>query len=72
LKLLSQISDWLYRSRRRLATAGVAVLVCMMAFHVIFGPNGMVVYQQKRTEYKALEKELDSLQQENQGTPHGP
>ena len=66
LKLLSQISDWLYRSRRRLATAGVAALVCLMAFHVIFGPNGMVVYQQKRTEYKALEKELDSLQQENE------
>jgi cell division protein FtsB len=66
LNLVPQISDWLYRSRRRIATAGVAALVCLMAFHVIFGPNGMVVYQQKRTEYKALEKELDSLQQENE------
>jgi cell division protein FtsB len=66
MNLLSQISDRLFHSRRRIATAGVAALVCLMAFHVIFGANGMVVYQQKRTEYKALEKEIDSLQHENE------
>jgi cell division protein FtsB len=66
MNLVTQISDWFYRSRRRIATGAVAFLVCLMAFHVIFGPNGMVVYQQKRTEYKALEKEIDSLQRENE------
>jgi cell division protein FtsB len=66
MKLISQISEWLYRSRRRIATSAVVVLVCLMAFHVIFGANGMVIYQQKRTENKALDKELESLQQENE------
>jgi len=66
MNLISQISEWLYRSRRRIATSAVVVLVCLMAFHVIFGANGMVIYQQKRTENKALDKELESLQQENE------
>ena len=66
MNLISRFSDWLYRSRRRIATAGVAVLVGIVGFHVIFGANGMVIYQQKRTEYKALNNELNSLQQENE------
>jgi cell division protein FtsB len=70
LKLLSQISDWLYRSRRRIATSAVVLLVCLMAFHVVFGANGMLIYQQKRTEHKALDKELDSLQKENEQLNH--
>ncbi|MCU1287053.1 MAG: Septum formation initiator [Acidobacteriales bacterium] len=66
MNFATPISDWLYRSRRRIATAGVAVLVGVLGFHVIFGANGMVIYQQKRTEYKALNTELNSLQQENE------
>jgi cell division protein FtsB len=55
----------LYRMRRKLATAGVALLALMLAFHVIFGQNGMVVYQKKKAEYRGLEKEVIQLQQDN-------
>jgi cell division protein FtsB len=63
--LISQAVDWFYRTRRLIATCTVAALVSLLAFHVIFGPNGMIVYQQKRNEYKALDSEIKSLQVEN-------
>jgi cell division protein FtsB len=55
---------WLYAARRRLATAGVALLTTWLFFHVMFGPNGMVVYRQKHSEYENLRKELDALQKD--------
>jgi cell division protein FtsB len=62
---LRPASTWLYNSRRRLATAGVAVLTVWLFLHVMFGANGMVVYRQKRTEYQSLRLEIDALQKEN-------
>ena len=55
----------LYRARRKLATAGVAVLAAVLAFHVVFGANGMMVYQKKRSEYHDLQNEVQQLQQRN-------
>jgi len=57
--------QWLYRARRRVATASVGVLAIWIFLHVTFGANGMVVYRQKRTEYRNLQKEIQGLQQEN-------
>ncbi len=62
---LRPASTWLYHSRRRLATAGVAVLTVWLFLHVMFGANGMVVYRQKRAEYESLRREIDGLQMEN-------
>ena len=56
---------WLVGARRRLATAGVAVLTIWLFLHVMFGANGMVVYRQKRAEYQSLRQEIDQLQKEN-------
>ena len=64
--LIQQATDWFYRSRRKLATAGVALLACLLAVHVVAGPNGLFTYQQKRSEYRKLEKEVQQLQQENE------
>ncbi len=55
-----------YSARRKLATAGVGVLVLWLGFHVIFGANGMVVYQGKRAEYKKLQTDLQQVEEENQ------
>ena len=63
---VQQAGDWLYRSRRKLATAGVALLACLLAAHVVAGPNGLFPYQQKRSEYRKLEKEVEQLQVENE------
>jgi len=59
-------TEWFLRSRRKLATAGVALLACLLAVHVVAGPNGLFPYQQKRVEYRKLEKEVQQLQVENE------
>jgi len=66
MEIVHQTGDWLYRSRRKLATAGVALLTCLLAAHVFAGPNGLFPYQQKRAEYRKLEKEVQQLQGENE------
>ncbi|MBZ5568848.1 MAG: septum formation initiator family protein [Acidobacteriia bacterium] len=56
----------LYDLRTKLATIAVAVLAVMLAVHVIFGANGMMVYQKKKAELRTLQKDADQLQRENQ------
>ena len=59
------IGAWFYRERRRVAT-GVAVLAaCFVAYHAVFGANGMLIYQQKKAEYKALQQRREDLQKQN-------
>ena len=55
-----------YAARRKLGTATVGALVVWMFVHVMFGPNGMIVYQQKRIEYHKLQQDIEVLQQQNQ------
>jgi cell division protein FtsB len=62
---LRPLLAWFFGARRRVATIGVGVLTVWFLFHVMFGPNGMMVYQQKKAEYQTLETEVDSLQKEN-------
>ena len=55
----------LHGARRRLATAAVGIITVWLFLHVTFGANGMVVYREKRADYHRLQKEIDSLQNEN-------
>ncbi len=50
---------------RKIATGAAALLVLAMGYHVIFGQNGLTVYQQKRQETHSLDEQLHSLQHEN-------
>lgn len=52
--------------RRKLGTGAIGLLTVWMFIHVMFGPNGMVVYQKKRAEYRKLQQEIQVLQKENQ------
>src|ERR1051326_3368098 len=63
--IIQVTTDWLYRSRCRLATAAVGMLACMVADHAVFGANGMMVYQKKKAEYRQVLKDNESLQREN-------
>lgn len=65
MRFIHGIHDWFHRQRRKLATAAVGLLTLYIAFHVIFGTNGMVAYAHKRDESQKLDKEIQSLQQEN-------
>jgi cell division protein FtsB len=57
--------SWVYGFRRRLSTVAVGIITVWLFVHVMFGANGMVIYKQKRAEYRNLQRELDTLQKEN-------
>ena len=50
---------------RKVATGAAALLALGMGYHVIFGQNGLTVYQQKRQDAQTLDRQLHSLQREN-------
>ena len=63
---ITQSITAVYELRRKLATVAVLLLAGVVAYHAVFGANGMVVYQKKRSDYKLLQKEVDRLQIDNQ------
>jgi cell division protein FtsB len=50
---------------RNVATGAAALLALAMGYHVIFGQNGLTAYQQKRQDAQSLDRQLHSLQKEN-------
>ena len=64
----STIERFLERTQlswRKVATAAAAILALAMGYHVVFGQNGLTAYQQKRQDAQTLDKQLHSLQREN-------
>jgi cell division protein FtsB len=52
-------------ARRRVATLGVGLLLLVVGYHVVFGANGLFVYQQKRSESRALQQQIQTLEKQN-------
>ncbi len=50
---------------RKVATGAAALLALGLGYHVIFGQNGLTAYQQKREDAQSLDRQLHSLQREN-------
>jgi cell division protein FtsB len=50
---------------RPAATTAVVVLAALLIWHVVYGRNGVSVWEQKRVEDRQLRKEIDDLNQEN-------
>ena len=50
---------WFYRMRRVLATLCIGVLAIFIGYKVIFGANGMKVYEDKRAEAVRLQQQID-------------
>ena len=63
--IVCRISGWFYRSRRKLASGAIFGLALLLGLHVMFGANGFVTYQKKKAEYRALEKDVEKVQKEN-------
>ncbi len=55
----------LYAGRRKIATVCAALVALAVGYHVVFGQNGLIAYQQKRMDTKTLDGELKSLEREN-------
>ncbi len=51
---------------RRVATVVAGGLALSMAYHVVFGPNGLTVYVHKQQETKSLAIEQNRLARENE------
>lgn len=60
-----RLGGFLFRVRRRIATALAVVLAIIFGYHVIVGRNGVSAYEQKRIEDRELYHQIESLQQEN-------
>ena len=58
-------SVWKRIGWRKVATATAASLAVSMAYHVVFGPNGLTVYQHKRQDSRELEVQSRILSHEN-------
>jgi cell division protein FtsB len=50
---------------RPAGTAVAVLLALLLTWHVIHGKHGLSVWQHERTEDRALQKEIQGLQQEN-------
>jgi cell division protein FtsB len=51
--------------KRRLATVAAAALAVGVAYHVVFGANGLTAFEQKRQETRRLNQQMQLLQSEN-------
>jgi len=56
---------WLYSMRRVMATICIALLSVQIGYKVIFGANGMKVWQSKRAEVQALEQDIGRIKVEH-------
>ena len=54
-----------FAGRRKAATLAAAALALGVGYHVVFGPNGLTVYVQKRAETRALKLQTVELEREN-------
>lgn len=50
---------------RKVATGAAALFALGLGYHVVFGQNGLTAFEQKRQDAQSLERQLHSLQKEN-------
>jgi cell division protein FtsB len=61
---------WLYAMRRVLATLCIAVLTVLIGYKVVFGANGMNIWQAKRAEAEQLQMEIEKKNAEHEQLQH--
>lgn len=64
-ELLHSGKQWLSRARRRVATGAVVALLCLVGYYMVFAPNGLLAFHQKKAESQKLADEIRALQQDN-------
>jgi cell division protein FtsB len=62
---VERVTQALYRMRRRIATGAVIAAALAFGYHAIFGENGLNVYEQRRAEDRAEQKQIGELEKEN-------
>src|SRR5215475_11354698 len=69
-EILEAVAAKLYQTRRKGATLLLCLIAAWVAYHVVFGANGTMVYAHKREEHGALNQEIQQLKQENEKLAH--
>lgn len=67
---MRRIHVFVYGMRRRVATGCAILIAALLAYHVVFGRNGVNNYEQKRSQDRELHQQIDELQQENSNLKH--
>lgn len=62
---IRRIRAFVYGMRRRAATGCAILIAALLAYHVVFGSNGVNNYEQKRAQDRQLRQQINTLQQEN-------
>ncbi len=63
--LRRRVLDFAQRAWRPAGTMVAVGLALLLTWHVIYGNNGLQVWQQKRAEDRQLQREIKDLEQEN-------
>ncbi len=63
---LEQIREYIHKRRKTLASIGFCLLAVLVVYHVVAADNGIRIYFQKKTENRALQKEIQQLKTENE------
>lgn len=64
--LLTRLYERGHSRWRKVATGAAALIAIGLGYHVVFGQNGLTIYQQKRQVTQNLDRQLQSLQRENE------
>jgi len=62
----TKLAMWIRRAVRLCALAGLACVVVVVGYKVVFGANGTVEWRAKRAEYQRLQNEIEKANQQHQ------
>ncbi|HUZ47591.1 MAG TPA: septum formation initiator family protein [Terriglobia bacterium] len=58
--------NWDHKPFRQYAILALALATLVLLVHEIFGPHGYLALRRQKQQYSALQKQIQSLSQENQ------
>ena len=63
---LRRAGEAVYKGRTKVATGAAGLLALMVGYHVVFGQNGLTVYQAKRHDAHDLQVQAQALKHDNE------
>ena len=64
-KITAPVTERLLAARRQLATIALGCLAVWLLVNAFVSPNGVMAYQKKKAEYRDLQGDILTLQQQN-------
>ena len=61
-----KLINWDHKPFRQYAILALALATLVLVMHEIFGPHGYLALRRQKQQYNALQKQIETLSQENQ------